>query len=256
MSVDGDRSAVSGISYDNIGSGYSATRRNDPVIAAHILRGLGDCATVVNVGAGTGSYEPQDRQVFAVEPSRTMIRQRAIDCAPVVQAAAEMLPFGNDAVEATMAILTLHHWMNPAAGLKEMRRVASNRVVILTWDQQIWESFWLVTEYFPCVRELDRARAVAIEDILTSLGGGEVVRVMIPNACQDGFFGAFWQRPGAYLDPGIRSGISTYSMMSSIDLHTGLERLQADIESGDWMRRHGELLELTELDLGYRLIIA
>jgi hypothetical protein len=137
-----------------------------------------------------------------------------------------------------------------------MRRVARRRVAVLTWDQEVWESFWIVRDYFPCIREIDRQRAVAIEDIVDVLGASEIVSVPIPHDCVDGFHGAFWRRPEAYLDPRVRSGISTYSLMSQAELEDGLGRLAADIESGAWYARHDDLLELNELDLGYRLIVS
>lgn len=242
--------------YDKIGVGYAATRRADPRIADRIHQALGASASVVNVGAGAGSYEPRDRTVVAIEPSATMIRQRPFGSAPVIQGAAESLPVADGAVDAALAILTIHHWTDPARGLAEMRRVARALVVILTWDQEVWESFWLVSEYFPCVRDIDRRRALAIADIVSALGGGQILPIPIPHDCSDGFHGAFWRRPEAYLDPRVRSGISTYALMSPDERDRGLRRLAADIESGDWEDRHRHLLHLDEVDLGYRLIVA
>ncbi len=242
--------------YDRIGTTYSATRRPDPRIAARILAALGDASSVVNVGAGAGSYEPSDRFVVAVEPSETMIRQRPQGSAPAIRAAAETLPFADAAFEAALAVLTVHHWKDLARGLAEMRRVARHRVVLLTWDQEVWESFWLIREYYPCIRGLDRSRAASIREIVSALGGGSAVAVPIPHDCVDGFHGAFWRRPEAYLDPRVRAGISTYALMSPADLESGLRKLAADLESGLWAERHRDLLELDELDLGYRLVIA
>jgi len=241
--------------YDEIGVGYALTRRPDPRLADRIIQALGDCRSVVNVGAGAGSYEPRDRMVVAVEPSTTMIHQRPSDSAPVVQAAAEALPLPDRAVDAALAILTLHHWTDPARGLAEMRRVARRRVVILTWAQEIWESFWLVREYFPHC-DLDRRRAVAIPHIVSVLGESQVITVPIPHDCVDGFHGAFWRRPEAYLDLRVRSGISTFAAMSPDELDGGLGRLAADIRSGEWEDRHGDLLHLDAIDLGYRLVVA
>lgn len=243
-------------SYDKLGVGYSVTRRPDPRIADRIIQALGACATVVNVGAGTGSYEPRDRTVVAVEPSAAMIRQRPVGSAPVVKGVAEALPLADGAVDAALAILTVHHWTDPARGLVEMRRVAENRVVILTWDQDAWESFWLIREYLPCVREIDRQRALAIADIVSAFGRSQICHVPIPHDCIDGFHGAFWRRPEAYLDPRVRSGISTYATMPADERDEGLRRLAADIRSGEWKARHRGLLDLQEIDLGYRLIVA
>lgn len=242
--------------YDRIGTGYSATRRPDPRIANRIMEAMGDSTSVVNIGAGTGAYEPEDRTVIAFEPSATMIRQRAAGSAPVVQGIAEQLPFEDDAFDAALAILTVHHWTDPGRGLAEMRRVARKRVVILTWDQVTWESFWLIREYLPCIRDLDRQRALAIGDIVSALGECEIVAVPIPHDCMDGFHGAFWRRPEAYLDPRIRSGISTYASIPQAELDHGLRELAADIQSGTWEERHRELLDADEIDLGYRLIVA
>jgi SAM-dependent methyltransferase len=240
--------------YDKIGTTYSATRRPDPRIAARILEALGDAVSVVNVGAGTGSYEPRDRMVIAVEPAEVMIRQRPPDAAPLIQASAEALPFADAAFDAALAVLTVHHWTYRDLGLAEMRRVAARRVVVLTWDQDVWESFWLVREYLPAVRELDRARAVGIPDLIAALGGGKIASVPVPYDCVDGFHGAFWRRPEAYLDPRVRSGISTYALMPDSERDHGLRRLAEDLENGAWAQRHSHLLKV-EMDLGYRLIV-
>jgi SAM-dependent methyltransferase len=242
--------------YDKIGVGYSVTRRADPGIANQITKALGDSTSVVNVGAGSGSYEPRDRLVLAVEPSATMIRQRLFGSAPVVQGVAEALPLVDGAVDAALAILTVHHWTDTAGGLAEMRRVARSRVVILTWDQDVWESFWLIREYLPCIRDLDRQRSLAISDIVSTLGKSQIFCVPIPHDCLDGFHGAFWRRPEAYLDPRVRSGISTYASISPNERDQGLRQLAADIQSGAWEDRHRDLLDLDEFDLGYRLIVA
>lgn len=242
--------------YDRIGVGYARTRQPDPRIAHRIHQALGDAANLVNVGAGAGSYEPRDRRVLAVEPSATMIRQRAVGSAPAVQASAERLPLADGAVDAALAVLTLHHWADRARGLRELRRVARRRVVVLTWDQETWESFWLVREYFPCIREIDRPRASAIAEIEEALGGAEVEPLPIPHDCLDGFHGAFWRRPEAYLDADVRAGISTWWVMPPAEREAGLERLAADLASGAWQARHRDLLTRSELDLGYRLVVA
>jgi SAM-dependent methyltransferase len=241
--------------YDKIGTGYSATRRPDPRIATRITEALGSAASVVNIGAGTGSYECRDRMVYAVEPSQTMIRQRSKDSAPVVQGTAESLPFGDGAFDAALAVLTVHHWTDPMQGLAEVRRVA-RRVVVFTWDQDVWESFWLIREYLPSIANIDRRRALAVRDLVAALGGGQVVSVPIPHDCSDGFHGAFWRRPEAYLDPKVRAGISTYALISFAERNAGLRQLAADLESGAWADRNSNLLQLDEIDLGYRLIIA
>jgi SAM-dependent methyltransferase len=242
--------------YDRIGVGYAETRRPDPRIAHRIFQALADSTSLVNVGAGAGAYEPGDRRVVAVEPSATMIRQRANGSGFAVRGAAERLPLADDAVDAAIAILTVHHWSDPVRGFAEMRRVARSRVLILTWDQAVWEQFWLLREYLPCIRDLDRGRAVGVPEIAAELGRCRVLPVPIPHDCIDGFHGAFWRRPEAYLDPRVRSGISTYAMLPPAERDEGLRRLSEDVRSGAWEDRHRDLLELDELDLGYRLIVA
>ena len=237
---------------DETGGGYSLTRRPDPRIATRILEALDDAGSALNVGAGTGSYEPRDRLVVAVEPSATMIRQRPAGSAPAIQGVAEALPCVDGAVDAALAVLTVHHWSDPARGLAELRREARRRVVVLTWDQDVWESFWLIRDYLPCIRDLDRPRAVPIRSLVTALGGATVVAVPIPHDCIDGFHGAFWLRPEAYLKPRVRAGISTYALLDPDHRDAGLRRLAADLESGIWKERHSDLLGLDVLDLGYR----
>jgi SAM-dependent methyltransferase len=242
--------------YDRIGKRYAATRRPDPRIAERITRALGDAASLVNVGAGSGSYEPADRAVIAVEPSATMIRQRPPGPALLVQGTGEDLPLADGAVDAALASLTMHHWPDVDRGLAEMRRVARRRVVIFTWDQDVWESFWLIDQYLPFIREVDRRQALAIADVVSALGRSEVVPVPIPHDCVDGFHGAFWRRPEAYLDPSTRAGISCYSKLPADEVDRGLGRLADDIESGAWQERNRDLQDLEEIDLGYRLIVA
>lgn len=250
------RAAMASV-YDNIGVAYSSARRPDPRIADRILAALGDSESVLNIGAGAGSYEPAGRIVLAVEPSIRMIAQRQAGSAPVVRAVAEALPFADSSIDCTLAILTIHHWASPSGGLAEMQRVARRRVVILTWDQDVWESFWLIREYLPCVRDFDRKRGPAISSIVQALGGKcDIQSVAIPHDCTDGFHGAFWRRPGAYLDPKIRSGISTYALLPPNQYAAGLDRLAKDIQSGRWEEEHRNLLTANELDVGYRIITA
>jgi SAM-dependent methyltransferase len=242
--------------YERIGVRYSATRRPDSRIADVIFSALGDAESVVNVGAGTGSYEPTDRRVVAVEPSGVMLGQRASGTASAVQAVAEALPFSNDAFEAAMAVLTLHHWSHPVRGLAELRRVASNRAIVLTITPDL-QSFWLTTRYFPAIGAWDAAHFPPIEVICSELGGTAIVtRVLIPSDCQDGFLGAFWRRPHSYLDPDVQAGISTFLLIREDERRRGERLLSQELENGEWHRRFGHLLELEELDLGYRLVTA
>lgn len=241
--------------YERIGVRYSATRRPDSRIADVIFSALGDAESVVNVGAGTGSYEPTDRRVVAVEPSRVMLAQRASGTASAVQALAEALPFPDDAFEAAMAVLTLHHWSDPSRGLAELRRVASNRAVVLSIAPDCEQSFWLTARYFPAIAAWDAAHFPPIEVICSKLGGTAVVtHVPIPSDCQDGFLGAFWRRPHAYLDPDVQDGISTFLLIRDEVRRQGERMLSHELENGEWHRRFGHLLELDELDVGYRLV--
>jgi SAM-dependent methyltransferase len=241
--------------YDSIGRTYTATRETDPRIAARIWAGLGDARTVINVGAGTGSYEPPDREVTGVEPSAVMLAQRAPDAAPAVQGVAEALPFADRSFDAAMAVLTLHHWSDWRAGANELRRVARDRVVVFSWDPTYRERMWLGPEYFPRLGWEDVVDFPSLGDQAVALEV-EVEVVPVPWDCRDGFFSAFWRRPEAYLDPAVRAGISTLAKRGEDELAEGLARLRADIDSGAWARRHADLLEREELDLGYRLLVS
>jgi SAM-dependent methyltransferase len=241
--------------YDAIGIGYQERRRPDPRLAAAIATALNRAESVVNVGAGTGSYEPADRAVVAVEPATTMIRQRRVGSAPVIQASANALPFRDEGFAASLAILTVHHWPDRARGLDELARVARRRVVIVTWDPAS-TGFWLVDDYFPEIVDIDRKIFPTIEDYGRVLGRVEVRPFPIPHDCIDGFLGAYWRRPHAYLDAGVRAAISTFTKMSPPKLESGLEGLRRDLADGTWERRHAHLLDRAEIDLGYRIVIA
>jgi len=241
--------------YDDIGVGYRDRRRPDPRVAAAIVRALEGTDSVVNVGAGAGSYEPADRFVVAVEPAMTMIRQRRAGSAPVVQAVAADLPFRDDGFAAALAILTIHHWPDKARGLDELARVARRRVVVVTWDPSI-SGFWLADDYFPEIFETDRKIFPSIEDYRRALGHIDVRPMPIPHDCVDGFLGAYWRRPHAYLDAGVRGAISTFAKLPPRAVESGVEQLRRDLEDGTWARRHGDLLDQTEIDLGYRIVVA
>ena len=239
--------------YDKIGGDYQSYRRPDPRIAHAISRALGSLDTVVNVGAGAGSYEPMDRRVIAVEPALSMIRQRGAGTAPVVQASATHLPFRDAAFAAALAILTLHHWPDRARGLAELARVTRHRVVMLTWDPAS-PDFWLTADYFPALASIDRPIFPTMEEIRGVFVTIEVRALPIPHDCRDGFLGAYWRRPRAYLDPGVRGAMSTFTKLDTLE--PGLTHLRRDLEDGSWERRHRDLLAKSELDLGYRLVIA
>ena len=242
--------------YDDIGHNYVVTRQPDSRIAQVIRAALGEARTVLNVGAGAGSYEPTDLQVVAVEPSHAMIQQRPAGAAPVVQAVAEHLPWADVAFDATLAILTIHHWHDRAAGLAELRRVARHRVVLLTWDPACCDAFWLITRYIPEILDLDVPRFPSMAELSRYLGQIEVRPLPIPHDCRDGFLGAFWRRPEAYLDPNVRRAISGFVQLPPEVVNAGLAHLAEDLRSGQWDTRFGWVREQTSLDLGYRLIVA
>jgi SAM-dependent methyltransferase len=246
--------------YDRIGRGYTQTRRPDPRIAAAIRRALGDAETVLNVGAGAGNYEPSDRELVALEPSSVMIAQRPRHAAPVVRGRAEELPFADDAFDAVMAILSDHHWTDRRRGLLELRRVARGRVVLFNADPAEADLFWLTTEYLPEFLELIppryRRRGAWTGELRELFDHVEISRVPIPHDCTDGFYGAFWRRPDAYLRPEVRAGISVFAQVTSGAVDRALESLSADLKSGRWRERHRELLTKDELHLGYYVLVA
>ncbi|HCF99989.1 MAG TPA: SAM-dependent methyltransferase [Chloroflexi bacterium] len=239
--------------YDTIGGSYSVRRRADPRLAARLDALIGSDRTVLNVGAGTGSYEPGRSRIVAVEPSTVMLSQRLPSAAPAVRAVAEALPFQDGAFDIVLAILTIHHWKAQRQGLEECVRVAQDRIIILTWDPEA-EGFWLLRDYFPDVLTIDRQIFPSMKLLRSVFGSIDIRPLPIPADCVDGFLGAFWQRPEAYLDAKVRAGISTFSRLASIG--SQLEHLERDLMSGDWERRNGELRHYTELDVGYRLVIA
>jgi SAM-dependent methyltransferase len=243
------------VDYDEHGGSYSAGRRTDPRIAARIHAALGDARTVVNVGAGTGSYEPDDRWVLAVEPSATMRAQRPPGAAPAIDATAQDLPLDDDAVEAAMACVTIHHWDPRAAGLAEMRRVARGPVVIFTFDLEhlpAWQRDFLREGI-----EIERPRFGSVEEIAAELGGSvRVESIPTPADCADGFFEAFWNRPEALLDPAVRASQSLWALLDSGAEERIVERLKSALDSGAWDAEHGHLRERRNFDGSLRLIVS
>lgn len=237
--------------YDTIGINYAELRRPDPRIASIISQALGPARTVLNVGAGTGSYEPADCKVTAVEPSLEMIRKRSSSAARAIQASAEELPFADASFDASMAILTIHHWADKQAGLREMRRVTRGPVVLLTFDPS--HRPWL-TDYLPQNIALDEAQMPQMSNYARWLGKVEITPVLIPHDCTDGFLYAYWRRPAAYLDARIRSGSSSFWALGNVEAE--LDALRRDIETGEWDRRYADLRELAQYDAGYRLVVA
>jgi len=247
----GDRAA-----YDTIGRTYAGTRTPDRRIEHLIWRNFGDSQSVLNVGAGTGSYEPLDRTVVAIEPSMTMIAQRRVTSAPVVCGIGEALPFPEDSFDVAMAVLTVHHWTDQIKGLRELRRVASKRVVILTYDAEEADTFWLVRDYLPSNARIDRTSLPKLDVYHSVFPNCTVQPVPIPHDCQDGFLCAFWKRPDAYLSPTVQAGISSFSVIPEKEVEHGLAALEADLKSGRWAARNQELASLRDKDFGYRLIVA
>jgi SAM-dependent methyltransferase len=249
--ADARRAAI----YDSIGAGYTAHRRADPRVAAAIHRALGGARSIIDVGAGTGSYEPDDALVVAVEPSAAMVRQRAPGAAPAVRGVAEHLPVRDGAFDAALVSLSLHHWPDLRAGLRELRRVAGRQVVFL-FDPAVHERYWLIQEYLPGVARLPATHRAPLATVLDELGGGDVSVVPVPHDCVDGFMWAHWRRPHAYLDPKVRACMSGIALLDQNDVERAMARLAADLESGEWARRHADLLALDEIDGGFRLIVA
>jgi ubiquinone/menaquinone biosynthesis C-methylase UbiE len=243
--------------YDTIGATYTVTRRTEPRIAARIWAALGDARTVLNVGAGTGSYEPSDRDVTAVEPSALMRAQRPAGAAPCVAAIAESLPFEDQSFDAAMAFATIHHWQDPIAGLREMQRVA-RRVVVFTCDtsEQSWRRrFWLTRDYLPEVAALRACRVLESVTELARAIGARMEPVLIPWDCTDGFFEAYWRRPEAYLDEHVRRGISVWASVGPDAEQRAVRSLRDDLVSGRWAERNRDLVALDAAELGLRLLV-
>jgi SAM-dependent methyltransferase len=237
--------------YDKIGLNYSELRKPDSRIAEAIRSELGGAKTVLNVGAGTGSYEPSDLTVTAIEPSAEMIKKRAPEIAVAIQASADDLPFDDKVFDVAMAVLTIHHWPDKEAGLREIRRVTKGRIVLVTFDPA--HRPWL-THYLPELAILDESQMPEMADYQRWLGNIEIKPLLVPHDCSDGFLHAYWRRPEAYLDPRIRSGSSSFWAIG--DVNAGIQRLAADLVSGEWERRYFDLLTLDVYDAGYRLVIA
>jgi hypothetical protein len=239
--------------YDTIGTTYTSTRRIEPRIAEQVWTALGDAQTVLNVGAGSGSYEPSDRDVTAVEPSAVMRALRPAGAAPCVAATAESLPFEDQSFDAAMALATVDHWQDPIAGLREMRRVA-RRVVVFTHDASDPNRFWLTRDYLP-----EHAHLWAGRPSLAELAGAIAARiepVPIPWDCADGFYEAYWRRPEAYLDDHVRRGMSIWARVGPDAEQRAMSSLRVDLASGRWEERNRDLLHLDAAELDGRLLIA
>jgi SAM-dependent methyltransferase len=243
------------VDYDRHGRTYARHRRADPRIAAPIHAALGDARTVLNVGAGTGSYEPADRWVLAVEPSAVMRAQRPAGAAPAIDARAESLPFDDDAVDVAMACVTIHHWTDQEAGLAELRRVARGTVVVFTFELAHLPAWQL--DYLGEAVTAELPRFPAIADVARGLGGRTRVQAIpTPGDCTDGFFEAFWRRPEALLDPAVRSGQSVWRLLDAGVEERIVARLGSALASGEWDAEHGHLRERESIDGALRLVIS
>jgi SAM-dependent methyltransferase len=239
--------------YEAGGAGYAQVRRADPRVQARVHAALGDARTVLNVGAGAGSYEPDDRYVVAVEPAQAMRAQRPPH-RPALDATAEHLPFDADSFDAAMAMITIHQWADAEQGLQELRRVSRGPVVILTFDGAAMPGFWL-NDYVPEMIAAERARYPDVQRV-AALTGGAVHDVPIPFDCTDGFAEAFYGRPEALLEPAIRRAQSAWAFAPAGTNQPGIERLRADLASGAWDERYGALRTQPEFSGSLRLIAA
>ena len=239
--------------YDTIGRGYTRFRRPDPRIAAQIWSAIGDAARIVNVGAGTGSYEDATRNVVAVEPSAVMVGQRGPSGAPVVRGAAEHLPFPDRSFDVAMASMTVHHWLDLRAGLAEMCRVA-DRQVIFTFDPSMHDALWVFTEYVPA--SVGFADSAPLEEVIDGLGPCRVEVVLTPADCTDGFASAYWRRPEQYLSPSLRANISVLARLDPTDVEPGMAQLARDLDSGAWQDGIPTCSRRESIDAGLRLVIS
>jgi hypothetical protein len=244
--------------YDSIGAEYARTRREDPLVREHIERALGSARTVVNVGAGAGSYEPADRHVIAIEPSDVMAAQRPRTSAPAIRASAGQLPLRDRAVDAAMTVLSIHHWdQEQERGVRELRRVASGPVLILTYDPRVSGEMWLMKDYFPEVAELDARTLPLPERIVAWLGGNATVTpVPISRDTPDWHLGSFWAHPERVLDDRARGATSGFARARPEVVQRVVSAVRRDLDDGSWDARHGHLRTLSEYDGGMRLIVA
>ncbi len=238
--------------YDKIGAGYSIGRKTDPNISSCIDQFLSDSNSIVNIGAGTGSYEPEGKNLVAVEPSIKMINQRPSHAYPVKQAFAENLPFEDASFTHSMTVLSMHHWSDRKAAFDEIKRVTSKRFVAVTWNPDS-APYWLTEDYFPQIHEIDQSIFPSFAELTNSFPGIKFHPLLIPANCADGFTAAFWARPHAYLDDNVRAGMSTFSKIDNLE--KGLDKLRADLESGHWRKTNQQIQSLKQLDVGYTIAV-
>jgi len=243
------------VDYGLHGRSYTRTRQTDPRIAARVHAALGNARTVLNIGAGAGSYEPADRHVIAVEPSATMRAQRPRHLAPAIHGIAESLPLDDQSVDAAMAMITIHQWRDVDKGLSELRRVTRGPVVILTFDGDAMDRFWLA-HYAPALMASERPRFPSLEKITSALGGATVHGIPIPNDCVDGFMEAYYARPEAFLDASVRASQSSWSFLRKDEIARIVQTLSEDLTSGEWDRRFGEWRTAPFFEGSLRLIVS
>ncbi|HEX7298659.1 MAG TPA: class I SAM-dependent methyltransferase [Solirubrobacteraceae bacterium] len=242
--------------YDEIGRDYGEYRRADPRLAAAIWAALGNARSVINVGAGSGSYEPADRDVLAVEPSAVMIAQRPPGAARALQATAESLPLYDDSFDAAMAVLTLQHWTDVEQGLAELSRVARQRIVLVTMDVEQLGEHWLIRDYIPETLATQAVAFPSISSLERALPGASVSVLAVPRDCTDRFMAALWARPEDYFDPRLRNATSAWHELPDQIVERALGTLRCDLDSGRWDERYGHLRRMPELDVGLRIVCA
>lgn len=239
--------------YDEIGANYSVSRCTDPKIMKQLYSELRGATRIVNIGAGTGSYEPEDVELVAVEPSSEMISQRKPVSHRVVQAFAEKLPFRDSSFSHAMTVLSMHHWENRDRAFSEINRVATEKFVAITWDPNS-DPFWLTRDYFPEFYDLDKRNFPQLKELDKHFDEVEMSPLQIPHDCKDGFLAAFWKRPKAYLDSKVRRSISSFSKID--DASKGLRKLEDELVSGLWAENNRAILNFSSIDAGYRIISA
>ena len=240
------------VKYDQIGIDYAGQRKSDPRIAAQIHEHLKGADKILNIGAGTGSYEPEEADLIALEPSSKMIEQRN-SSHPVIQASAEELPFEDKHFSHTMTVLSMHHWTDQVKAFKEISRVTKEKFVAVSWNPES-APFWLTEDYFPEIYQTDLKIFPFLNEIKNHFTKVKIEPLLIPADCIDGFLAAYWKRPEAYLDPRVRQSISTFSKLENIE--EGLLKLNSDLEDGTWARRNALLLDQEQLDTGYVIVLS
>ncbi|GAA6151505.1 class I SAM-dependent methyltransferase [Pseudoteredinibacter isoporae] len=238
--------------YDHIGTRYSLGRRTDPEIAERIHAHLMTADSILNIGAGTGSYEPQGANLIAVEPSLTMIQQRPSNAHLAKQATAEALPFEDNAFSHGMTVLSMHHWSDRQAAFDEIKRVVRKRFVALTWNPDS-KPYWLSERYFPEIHQIDQSIFPTLAELEEAFPGIKFITLPIPANCKDGFTASFWARPEAYLNPEVRASMSTFSKINALE--SGLQKLEVELNNGFWQTQYGDLRHRSHLDTGYIIAV-